>query len=178
MKIICLFIYYIFGTWLPSQPVPGWKLGYKLRRWLMKYIAEECGLNVVIKQNAYVGTGRGLRIGNNSQLGVNSRIGPFVWIGSDVVMGPDVVIMTTAHAFENPGEPIRLQGDLPVKSVKVGNDVWIGTRVIVMPGVTLGNGSVIGAGSVVTRDIPPLAIAAGNPARVFRKRGDRINTSS
>jgi maltose O-acetyltransferase len=138
----------------------------------MKYIAEECGLNVVIKQNAYVGTGRGLRIGNNSQLGVNSRIGPFVSIGSDVVM------MTTAHAFENPGEPIRLQGDLPVKSVKVGNDVWIGTRVIVMPGVTLGNGSVIGAGSVVTRDIPPLAIAAGNPARVLRKRGDRINTSS
>ena len=173
-KQLALFAYYAAAIRLPTQPVPGWRLGYRLRRILIRAIAEECGSGVIVKQNAYVGSGRGLRIGRDSQLGANSRIGPFTVIGDNVVMGPDVVIMTTSHAFEDPAKPIRLQGELPVKPVRIGDDVWIGTRVVILPGVTLGNGCVIGAGSVVTRDIPPFAIAAGNPARVLRRRGDRV----
>mgnify|MGYP000091352893 CR=1 FL=1 len=80
--------------------------------------------------------------------------------------------------FENPEKLIRRQGALPVNPVEIGDDVWIGTRVIVLPGVKLGAGCVIGAGSVVTRDIPPLAVAAGNPARVIRQRGDRFEAVS
>lgn len=106
---------------------------------------------MIVKQNAYVGSGSGLIIGNDSQLGADSRIGPGTVIGNDVVMGSEVVIMTTTHAFENPEKPIRRQGALPIQPVKIGNDVWIGTRAIVMPRITLGEGCVIGAGSVVTR---------------------------
>lgn len=53
--------------------------------------------------------------------------------------------------------------------VTIGNDVWIGGRAIVLPGVTVGDGSVVGAGSVVTKDVPPLSLVAGNPAVVMRK---------
>ena len=170
-KKFALVLYYMVGVKFPTQPVPGWRIGYRLRQLLIAVIAEECGSGVIVKQNAYIGSGRGLRIGANSQLGANSRIGPDVVIGDDVVMGPDVVIMTTSHAFEDSKVPIRRQGNLPVRRVTIGNDVWIGTRVIIMPGVRLGDGCVVGAGSVVTRDIPPMAIAAGSPARVIRKRG-------
>lgn len=173
-KKLALLFYYLVGVRFPTQPVPCWKMGYRWRYKLMQVIAEECGSGVIVKQNAYVGSGQGLKIGNDSQLGADSRIGPCTVIGNDVVMGPEVVIMTTAHAFEDPEKPIRRQGALPIQPVRIGNDVWIGTRVTIMPGLTLGDGCVIGAGSVVTRDVPPLAIVAGNPARVIRQRGDRF----
>lgn len=173
-KKIALLIYYLIATRFPTQPVPGWKFGYRLRRKLLRLIATDCGSGVIVKQNAYIGSGQGLVVGNNSQLGADSRIGPGTVIGDNVLMGPEVVIMTTAHAFEDPRKPIRRQGALPVNPVEVGDDVWIGTRVIVLPGVILGKGCVVGAGSVVTRDVAPLAIVAGNPARVIRQRGDRL----
>jgi len=97
-----------------------------------------------------------------------------VSIGDDVVMAPDVVIMTGSHAFEDPSVPINSQGATSRRPVQIGRDVWIGTRVIIMPGVVIGEGSVIGAGSVVTKSIPPWSVAAGNPARVIRRRGDRL----
>lgn len=177
-KKVALLIYYIIAWRFPTQPVPGWKFGYWLRRVLMRHIATECGVGVIVKQFAYLGSALELRIGNNAQIGANSRIGPSVSIGNDVVMGPDVVLMTTAHAFENPQVPIRLQGALPVKPIVLEDDVWIGTRVVVLPGVRLGKGCIIGANSLVTKDVPPLAIVGGSPAKVIRYRGERITVSA
>lgn len=94
-------------------------------------------------------------------------------MGNDVVMGPDVVLMSSAHAFEATDIPVNLQGGLPRRPIVIGHDVWIGTRVIVLPGVTIGNKAIIGAGSVVTKPVTPWAIVAGNPARIIRYRGDR-----
>ena len=174
MKKLALFIYYLIAWRFPTQPVPGYRIGYGLRRWLMKFIAIECGDGIIIKQFCYIGGAKNLRIGNRSQLGANARIGPNVTLGDDVVMGPDVVLMTTAHAFEDPRVLIREQGALPILPISIGDDVWLGTRVIVMPGVSIGNGAVIGAGSIVTKDIPAYAIAVGSPAKVIRKRGDSL----
>jgi maltose O-acetyltransferase len=175
---LLLLIYYALATKFPTHPVPGWRFGYALRRRLVKALSESCGKNIVVKQNAYLGSLLNFKIGDYSQIGHQARIGPNVSLGKNVVMGPDVVLMTTAHAFENPNVPIRQQGALPVRPIFIGDDVWLGTRVIVLPGVTIGNGAVVGAGSIVTKDVPSMAIVAGNPARVIRQRGDRFQGGS
>ncbi len=174
LKTFALIVYYTIAIRFPTQPMPGYKFGYWLRRILMKFIAEKCGKDVIIKQGAYIGSGKGLRIGDRAQIGHNARIDQYVTIGNDVVMGPDVVIMTNHHAFERLDIPINRQGKLPVRPVIIGNDVWIGTRVIILPGVKIGDQAVIGAGAVVTKDVPPRAIVGGNPARIIRYRGDRL----
>jgi maltose O-acetyltransferase len=137
---------------------------------IRRLIGKKCGKNILVKQKAYIGKATGLVIGDNSQLGQNSRIGPSVSMGENVVMGPDVVIMTTAHAWVDPDVPIRLQGDVPIDPVIIGDDVWLGTRVIVMPGITIGKGAVVGAGSIVTKDVCEFAVMAGVPAKQIRWR--------
>ena len=87
------------------------------------------------------------------------------------MMRPDVSILTHTHNIERTDIPMGQQG-MRVSEVIIGNDVWIGIRVIIMPGVKVGNGAVIGAGTVVTKDVPDYAIVGGVPARIikFRKR--------
>ena len=86
------------------------------------------------------------------------------------MMGRDVIIMASSHKFDDCNIPMRLQGYKPVKEVIIEDDVWIGHRVIILPGVNIGKGSIIGAGSVVTRDVPQYAIVGGIPAKIIRYR--------
>lgn len=90
-------------------------------------------------------------------------------IGNDVLIGYESIILTVMHRFDDPNMPIRLQGSIR-EPVMIGNDVWLGTRVIVLPGVTIGNGAVIAAGAVVTRDVPPFTVSGGVPAKVIGRR--------
>ena len=97
-----------------------------------------------------------------------------VTIGDHCSFGPNVTIVTPIHPML-PGER-RVMRDADgevkhmcyAKPVHIGNDCWLGANVVVCPGVTIGDGCVIGAGSVVTRDVPPMSFAAGNPCRVIR----------
>lgn len=174
VRTLALTAYYGFARFLPTQPAPGWRFAYGLRRFLCRRIFKKCGDGVIIKTNAYFGTGAELVIGDRSQLGVNCKVESDLVMGDDVVMGPDVFIMSSAHAFERLDVPINRQGNLPRRPVTVGNDVWIGTRVVILPGVRVNDQAVIGAGSIVTRDVPARAIVAGNPAKVIRNRGDKL----
>lgn len=90
-------------------------------------------------------------------------------IGKNVMMGPDVTILTHTHNIERTDIPMGQQG-MRISEVVIGNDVWIGMRVIIMPGVKIGNGVVIGAGAVVTKDVPDFAIVGGVPAKVIKFR--------
>jgi len=170
MKIFALLLYYSVAQYLPTQPALGWQIAYAIRRILAKYIFAQCGKNVIVKKNAYFGKGTGITIGDNSQIGERSQIGAYTRIGRDVIMAPDVIIWTMGHAFDRTDIPINQQGATEIQSVNIGDDVWIGQRAIIKPGVTVGNHAIIGAGSIVTKDIPEWAIVAGNPARIIRMR--------
>jgi len=86
------------------------------------------------------------------------------------MMGPDVMILSRNHNYDKVDIPIKLQGNAEEQPVIIENDVWIGARVIILPGVHIGKGVVIGAGAVVAKDIPNYSITVGNPARVVRMR--------
>ena len=90
-------------------------------------------------------------------------------IGRYSAIGSHSVIMTYTHVFDDLTIPIKFQ-NLELKKVKIGEGVWLGTHVVVLPGVTIGDGAIVGAGAVVTKDIPCYSIAAGVPAKVIRKR--------
>lgn len=89
-----------------------------------------------------------------------------VHIGDNVLFGPGVHIYTATHPMDAETRRGGLESALPVR---IGSDVWVGGGAIVCPGVNIGAGCVIGAGSVVTRDVPPGVFAAGNPCRVIRE---------
>lgn len=86
------------------------------------------------------------------------------------MMGPDCNIWTINHETSDVTTPMCRQGVRPEKPVYIGNDVWIGSRVTILPGVHVGNGVVIRAGAVVSKDIPDMAVVAGNPATIIRMR--------
>ncbi len=93
-------------------------------------------------------------------------------IGAYTQIGFESIVLTSTHKFEDLGRPIVEQG-MEDRAVRIGSDVWIGTRVIVLPGVTIGDQAIVGAGAVVTKDVPNRAIVAGNPARLIRYRMEK-----
>lgn len=86
------------------------------------------------------------------------------------MMGSDVVIFTMNHRADRTDIHMGAQGMTEKRKVTIGNDGWIGQRVMIMPGVTIGDGCIIAAGAVVTKGIPPYSIAGGVPARVLKSR--------
>lgn len=93
-----------------------------------------------------------------------------IYVGDNTMFGPNVVVATAGHPIL---PEIREKGYQYNMSVRIGKNCWLGAGVLVMPGVTIGDNSVIGAGSVVTKDIPANVIAVGNPCRVMREIGER-----
>ncbi|GAG49920.1 unnamed protein product, partial [marine sediment metagenome] len=135
--------------------VPG-KLGNKLRAVICRKLFRKCGRSVTIMKNAEFGTGEFIELGDKSGIGLNAFISvtsPLI-IGDNVMMGSDVIIIDRDHNFSDPNIPMVEQGFQEPKPVKIGSDVWIGSRVIILPDTAIGNGVVIGAGSVITKDIP------------------------
>lgn len=112
-----------------------------------------------------------LFIGNNFAInsGCHINASGVVKIGNDVLIGPGVKIWSINHRYESCHTPIRLQGYKKAKTI-IGNDVWIAANAIVLPGVTIGDGAIISAGSVVTRDVPAHTIVGGIPAQKIGTR--------
>ena len=140
----------------------------KIRSLCGKLLLDKCGNNVNIEKGAIFSTR--VQLGNNSGIGIRSSIGGKCIIGDDVLMGPECVIYTRNHCFSDTTKTIRGQGFQKEEPVYIGDDVWIGGRVTILPGVHIGNHCIIGAASVVTKDIPDWSIACGNPAVVKKNR--------
>lgn len=120
-----------------------------------------------IEQPFYCSYGYNITIGLNFYSDVNLTIldQGTVTIGDNVILGPNVNIYTASHPYN---EIQRIKGLEYAKPVKIYDNVWIGGNVTILPGVKINQGAIIGAGSVVTHDIPPYVIAAGNPCQVLR----------
>jgi acetyltransferase-like isoleucine patch superfamily enzyme len=110
-----------------------------------------------------------IRLGRNSWIGDGSSVGGAggLEIGDDTFTGQYVTFHPENHRFDDPHQLLRLQG-VTRKGIKVGRNCWIGAKVTIMDGVTIGDHCVIAAGAVVTRDVPPDSVAAGVPAKVIR----------
>jgi len=116
--------------------------------------------------------GVGLEIGEGTYIGPRCVLGAGggLTIGRHVTMGAAIHLLAENHAFDDPARPIGEQG-VTRRGIAIEDDAWIGNAAIVLDGVRIGRGAVIGAGAVVTRNVPPLGIAVGNPARVIGQRG-------
>lgn len=141
-----------------------------LRAFVARRFLAKCGSNINIERGATFS--RRCSIGNNSGIGINAKLVGPVEIGDNVMMGPDVVILTRNHKIDDINLPMNQQGGDIEKKVVIKSDVWIGTRAILLPGITIGQGAVIGAGAVVTKNVPEYAIVGGCPARIIRYRND------
>ncbi len=136
------------------------------------------GDNVSIQKNTIIectgvirDLGEGLVIGNNTGIaqGAFIQVRGKVVIGNDVIFGPNVSIFSETHNFDDPNVPIHLQGETR-KGVTIEDGAWIGTRAVILDGVTVGRNSIVAAGAVVTKDVPPGSIVGGVPARVLKQR--------
>lgn len=137
------------------------------RRELLARLLGEIGAETDIRPPLYVDYGSNLRIGSGCfvNFGLTALDVAAITIGDDVQIGPHVQLLTPTHPVE-PG-PRRDKWE-SAEPITIGDNVWLGGGVIVCPGVTIGADTVVGAGSVVTRDLPAGVVAVGNPARVVR----------
>lgn len=166
-----------------------------MRRVLVKAVARRCGDGLLVGSQVGFKHLETFEIGNAVFIGAGAYIqgrfdgrcviGNNVWIGPqayfdarDLVLedyvgwGPGAKVLGSAHTGVPADVPI-VKTDLVIKPVRVGAWADIGTNAVLLPGVTVGKGAIVGAGAVVTEDVPPFAIVAGVPARLLRQRTDR-----
>lgn len=139
----------------------------------MKEVFAECGENCYIELPFHANWGgHHLHLGDYVYANFNLTLvdDGHIYVGDHVMFGPNVTITTANHPV-NP--ELRLRGLQYNKDVRIDDNAWIGAGVIILPGVHIGKNSVIGAGSVVTRDIPDNVVAVGNPCRVMREISER-----
>lgn len=138
------------------------------RQNLIRQILGKTGENFLIEQNFWCDYGYNIEIGENFYINHNCVILDCakVTFGDNVFIAPNCGFYTAGHPLDY---ETRNKGLEFAKPIKVGNNVWIGGNVIVLPGVEIGDNSVIGAGSVVTKSIPSNVVAVGNPCKVLRK---------
>lgn len=160
----CLEILYDFNHTRPSE-------GEK-RAAILKQFLAEIGENCYIEPPLHANWGRYTHFGNNVYANFNLTLvdDTDIFIGDGVMIGPNVTIATAGHPIDPELRKKVAQYNIPVK---IGNNVWIGAGAVILPGITIGDNSVIGAGSIVTKDIPSDVVAVGNPCRVLRKINER-----
>lgn len=168
MRIIFYILYYFFARHLPDSYSPYSFGSRHIRYWICKHLFAKCGKNVNIEHGAIMGM-RHIEIGDNSGIGINCRVSKAI-IGKNVMMGPDVIIFSRNHNFADPDKPLQEQDYIDYEPNRIGDNTWIGTRAIILPGRHIGKCAIVGAGAVVTKDVPDYAIVGGNPAKIIRYR--------
>ena len=163
-QLKCLDLLYDYNQTRPTEQAK--------RRELLKVLLAEVGENCYIEPPLHANWGRNTHLGSNVYANFNLTLvdDTDVYIGDSVMIGPNVTIATAGHPIDPELRRKVAQFNIPVR---IGNNVWIGAGAVILPGITIGDDSVIGAGSIVTKDIPAGVVAVGNPCRVLRPISDR-----
>ena len=163
-QLKCLDLLYDYNQTRPTEQAK--------RRELLKVLLAEVGENCYIEPPLHANWGRNTHLGSNVYANFNLTLvdDTDVYIGDSVMIGPNVTIATAGHPIDPELRRKVAQFNIPVR---IGNNVWIGAGAVILPGITIGDDSVIGAGSIVTKDIPAGVVAVGNPCRVLRPICDR-----
>tara|TARA_B110001469_G_scaffold117373_1_gene123286 strand:- start:5334 stop:5966 length:633 start_codon:yes stop_codon:yes gene_type:complete len=177
-RSISLCIYYFIAMYMPGSPLPFSGFGQNLRARCARRIFRKFGEDAKVNDRVYFGSGINVELGAFSSLNHGAWISNDTVIGDHVMMGPFVMILSGSHNHERLDIPMREQGAPSRRPVIIGNDVWVGARSILLPGVKIGDHSIVAAGSVVTKDVPEWAIVGGSPAKLIRMRNAQSNHTS
>ncbi|MBO5221777.1 MAG: sugar O-acetyltransferase [Clostridia bacterium] len=164
-QMLCLEKLYDYNHTRPSEG--------EMREKMLKDMFAEMGEGCYIEPPLHANWGgKHCHFGNNVYANFNLTLvdDTHIYVGDSTMLGPNVVLATAGHPILPELREQVYQYNIPVR---IGRNCWLGAGVIVLPGVTVGDNSVIGAGSVVTKDIPPNVVAVGNPCRVLRPISDR-----
>lgn len=178
IHVLSIITYRLIGMRLPFSFWPflgGFASGF--RRWLWIGMGCKIGKGCDIEPNIDLGFAPKLIIGNGCQINQNVVLRT-ARLGNYVMLAPGVVLLDRNHNFNRLDIPMALQGHTARLETVIEDDVWIGQNAIVMPGIKIGQGAIVAAGAVVTRDVAAYSIVAGVPARIVKSRKAAIHVDS
>ena len=158
-------------TW-PFRSLPSF-LGYVPRYLIYKLLFKKLDSFCFIQPNVFFSHCYNIRCGKNFVVNSNTYFHGIggIDIGDYVLVGPNVVISSGMHEYTKSREPVALQNIVPRKII-IEDGVWIGANVVVMPGIRISKGTIVGAGSVVTKSTEPYSVVAGVPAKQIKLRAN------
>lgn len=176
-RLATLTLYYAISSHLPDLAFPGGRLFNAARCAALRAILPAFGHGNEIDSQVYLGDGRDVFIGSRCQINRGCRLNR-VRIGDCVMIGPDVIVIGQLHRTSDTTRPMVDQGKYTKGLTVVEDDVWVGARAVIMPGVIIATGSIVGSGAVVTGDVVSHSIVAGVPARLVGHRQPEGNATS
>lgn len=170
MLKIKLILYYLFIQHLPHSRFVGFS--NRVRLWYLSSILKitTYDKNSKFECNIYISDSTKIRIGKYVRINENVFLQGSIEIGDYVMIAPNVSIYSKTHVYNDTGIPMVKCGDSETKPVVIEDDVWIGINSVILPGVRIEKGSIIGANSVVTKNVKAYSIVGGVPAKLIKMR--------
>ncbi len=170
MHKLKLIFYYLFIQKLPHSRLWG---GFNSMR--RSYLAKVLKVmpndtNSKFENGIYISDAKKLKIGNYVRINEHVFLQGEISIGDYVMIAPYTAIYTNAHEHNDIEMPMVQQGNTAIKKVSICNNAWLGRNVVILPGITVGEGAIVGANSVVTKDVAPFTIVGGVPAKLIKSR--------
>ena len=179
-RYVALSLYYGLATKLPGRG-PLAEPSRWVRQELCRLFLDGCGRRINIGADVHLSTGANVCIGDRSGLGRGCRVYGGLTMGEEVMVGPEVAFLSENHRFDRLDQPIGWQGMTERVPPRIEDGAWIGLRATILAGKVVGEGAIVAACAVVTKDVAPFSVVGGNPAVVIgtrRAAGDAVTADA